>query len=259
MPTSSISPSASIGENTTLGHFCVVEDNVTLGRGCLIGHHVVLRAGTIVGDYTRIDDHATLGKTPMRASNTALKATPSHAPTRVGARCFIGAGAVLYVGCALEDHVLVADLASLREDVTVGAHTIIGRGVAVENACAIGRYCKLETNVYITAYSHLEDRVFVAPGVLTSNDNFVGRTKERRKYFKGVTVRRGGRIGVGAVVLPGKEIGPDALVAAGSVLTRDTPAHEIWAGVPAKPLRPVPKEQRLENQGWSDVPRKDTP
>ena len=78
----------------------------------------------------------------------------------------------------------------------------------------IGRYCKLETESYITAYSTLEDRVFVAPGVVTTNDNFVGRTKERFEHFKGVTVRRGGRIGAGATVLPGKDVGEDALVAA---------------------------------------------
>jgi len=51
--------------------------------------------------------------------------------------------------------------------------------VTVENQCSIGRFCKLETESYITAYSKLGDRVFIAPGVLTSNDNFVGRTEER--------------------------------------------------------------------------------
>jgi len=144
----------------------------------------------------------------------------------------------------------VADLSSLRENVEIGDFTIVGRGVTVENFCKIGKYCKLETNVYITAYSEVEDRVFIAPCVATSNDNYIGRTEERFKHFKGVTVKKGGRIGVGAVILPGKIIGGDALIAAGAVVTSDVSAKKIVAGVPAKEFRDVPKEQLLENQGW---------
>jgi serine O-acetyltransferase len=164
----------------------------------------------------------------------------------------IGAQAVLYAGCRLGKRVLVADLATIREDVTIGDFTIIGRGVAVENKCTIGRYCKLETNVYLTAYSVVEDRVFIAPGVLTSNDNYVGRTEERFKHFKGVTVRRGGRLGVGSVILPGIDVAIDTLVAAGAVLTRNTEPYLIYAGLPARKFSPVPDEQKLDNQGWHD-------
>jgi acetyltransferase-like isoleucine patch superfamily enzyme len=148
--------------------------------------------------------------------------------------------------------VLVADMASVRENVTVGDFTIVGRGATVENYCSIGRYCKLESECYITAYSELGDRVFVAPGVVTSNDNFIGRTEERFKHFKGVTVQRGGRIGAGAVILPGKTIGADAVVAAGSVLTNDAPPKKVVLGSPARENRDVPEEQLLDNQGWDD-------
>ena len=181
----------------------------------------------------------------MRAPNSAVTQDKLQPPAQIGDRCLIGAGVVIYAGCLLGEKVLVADLATVREDVEVGAFTIIGRGVAVENRCRIGRYCKLETNAYLTAYSEVEDRVFVAPGVLTSNDNFMGRTEERFKHFRGVTVRRGGRLGVGAVVLPGKEIAPDAVVAAGAVLTCDARREVIYAGVPARPFRDVPDEQKL--------------
>jgi acetyltransferase-like isoleucine patch superfamily enzyme len=124
--------------------------------------------------------------------------------------------------------------------------------VNVENFCTVGRFCKLESESYLCAYSTLEDRVFIAPGVVTSNDNFVGRTQERFKHFKGVTVRRGGRIGAGSVTLPGITVGEDALVAAGSVVTRDVPARKIVVGSPARVWRDVPAEQLLEQQGWVD-------
>ena len=236
-----------------VGRFSVIERGASLGRDCVVGNCVVIREGTTIGDNVRIDDGAVLGKLPMKAAISATTDGSSVAPARVGDGCLIGACAVIYAGCELGDHTLVADMASVREDVTVGHHTIIGRGVTVENRCTIGRYCKLESECYVTAYSTLEDRVFMAPGVSTSNDNFIGRTEERFKHFKGVIVRRGGRIGAGATILPGRTVGEDAVVAAGSVLTTDAPPRKVVMGVPARVKRDVPEEQLLESQGWDDV------
>ena len=248
--TSAIHPSASLGADVTLGEFCVIGPQVRLGAGCRIGNHVAIHADTVVGGGVRIDDHATLGKLPMRAVNSATTNEQELAPLSLGEQCIVGTGAVLYRGAAVEAKVLLADLCSVRENVRIGRGTIVGRGVTVENFCTIGRYCKLESECYIAAYSELEDRAFVAPGVVTSNDNFVGRTAERFKHFKGVTVRRGGRIGAGAVLLPGVVVGEDALVAAGSLVTHDVAPRSIVMGHPARPWRDVPVEQLLENQGW---------
>ena len=250
---STLHTSAAVGADTTFGEGCVFGAGVRIGRGCRIGHHVVIHDDTVVGDDVRIDDHATLGKQPMKAANSATTRDQVLPPLTVGDTCIVGTGAVLYRGATIEGKVLMADLCTVRENVSIGRGTIVGRGVTVENFCTVGRYCKLESECYITAYSTLEDRVFVAPGVVTSNDNFVGRTAERFKHFKGVTVRRGGRIGAGSVILPGIEIGEDGLVAAGSVVTRDVPARTIVMGSPARPWRETPIEQRLENQGWVDA------
>jgi acetyltransferase-like isoleucine patch superfamily enzyme len=247
-----VSKTASLGEGTQLGEFCRIADHVVIGKACEIGSRVVIHDGSVIGDQVRIDDGAVIGKSPMRAANSAVTKEQQLPPAKVGDNCIIGTGAVIYRGCEIGCKVLVADLATIRENVTVGDFTIVGRGVAIENYCKIGRYVKLETNVYITAYSELEDRVFVAPCVATSNDNFIGRTEERFKHFKGVTVRRGGRIGVNATILPGITIGEDALVAAGALVTKDVPPRKIVVGVPARVFRDVPPEQLLENQNWKD-------
>jgi len=149
--------------------------------------------------------------------------------------------------------VLVADGAAVRERVSIGDRTIIGRGVTIENDCTIGSFVKIETGAYITAYSVLENRVFIAPMVATSNDRFIGRTEERFKHFKGVTVMRGGRVGVGAVLLPGITIGPDGVVAAGAIVTRDVPARKIAMGCPARVVREVAEAELLDHQIWDDV------
>lgn len=247
-----VDASAEVGGGTTIGYFSVIGPDVRIGRDCSVGNNVVIHAGTTIGDRVRIDDGTVVGKSPMKAALSATTDGRSVPPPAIGDDCLIGTSVVMYAGCRLGHHVLVADLASVREDVTIGDYTIVGRGVTVENKCVIGRYCKLESECYITAYSQLADRVFVAPGVATSNDNFIGRTQERFKHFKGVTVERGGRIGAGCVILPGRTVGSDAVVAAGSILTRDAPPRKVVMGVPARVTRDVPPEQLLENQGWKD-------
>jgi serine O-acetyltransferase len=252
MSNSAIDSAVQMGAGVRYGEFCVIGKNVSIGKGCQIGNHVVIHEETRIGDNVRIDDGAIIGKTPMRAANSAVTKDQKLPPATIGSDCIIGTHVVIYRGAEIDKGVLIADLATIRENVSIGAFTIVGRGVAIENFCKIGRYCKLETNVYITAYSQLEDRVFVAPCVATSNDNYIGRTEERFKRFKGVTIKKGGRIGVNATILPGKTIGVDGLVAAGAVLTGDCPDKKIMAGVPAKPFKDVPEEQWLENQGWKD-------
>jgi UDP-2-acetamido-3-amino-2,3-dideoxy-glucuronate N-acetyltransferase len=241
---------ARIGQNVIIGHNSFIAENVVIGDGCLIGCGVIIHKATRIGSNVRIDDHAVLGKSPMRAANTAVTKDQELPSLVVGDDCIIGTSAVIYRGAKLGKKILVADLSTIRENVEIGDFTIVGRGVAIENQCRIGAYCKLETNVYIAAYSEIEDRVFVAPCVVTTNDNYVGRTEERFKHFKGLTVRKGGRIGAGAVILPGKVVGEDALIAAGALLTRDAEPRRIVAGVPAENFREVPEEQLLENQNW---------
>ena len=211
---------------------------------------MVIHSGTKIGNGVRIDANSVIGKQPLRSKRSIFKSDKTYEPAVIGDECLIGAQVIIYTGCKIANNVLIADSAAVREDVTVGEYTIIGRSCTIENVSSVGKKCKLETNSYITAYSTIEDFCFIAPGVVTTNDNYLGRTEERFKHFKGVTVRKGGRIGGAAVILPGIEIGEDALVAAGAVVTKNVPARMIYIGSPAKELRPVSKEQLLENQGW---------
>src|SRR5207253_8206617 len=109
----------------------------------------------------------------------------------------------------------------------------------------VGARTKIQADAYITAYSELEDDVFIAPCVVTTNDNFMGRTERRRDLIKGPTIRRGARIGGGAVLLPAVEIGEEAFVGAGAVVTKDVPPKKIVVGNPAREIRDVPEEQLL--------------
>jgi acetyltransferase-like isoleucine patch superfamily enzyme len=122
---------------------------------------------------------------------------------------------------------------------------VVGRGSLVENDTTVGAMTKIQADAYITAYSTLEEHVFVAPCVVTTNDNFMGRTERRHDVIKGPTIRRGARIGGGATLCPGIEIGEEAFVGAGAVVTKDVPPRTIVYGNPARPVRDVPEEELL--------------
>jgi acetyltransferase-like isoleucine patch superfamily enzyme len=243
-----IHESVKLGIGVKVGHFAIIEENVEVGEYSIIGNNVTVYKGSKIGRNTRIDDNTVIGKQPMKAVTSATSEDKFQPPCILGDDIIIGTSVVIYAGCTIGKKCLVADLSTIRENVSIGIKTIIGRGVAVENYCNIGSCCKLETNAYITAYSEVEDYVFIAPGVVTSNDNYAGRDIERFNHFKGVTIKKGGRIGAQATILPGKIINEDTFVAAGAVVTKDTEAEAIYIGNPAKKYSKVEQKQLLKNQ-----------
>jgi UDP-2-acetamido-3-amino-2,3-dideoxy-glucuronate N-acetyltransferase len=246
--TNYIHPTATIGAGTQLGHNSVVHEGARLGTNCQVGSGVVIHPGSVIGNNVRIDDNTVIGKLPMKAALSAVTTDQTLDACVIEDDVMIGAMVVIYRGCRVGKKVMVADLASIRENVEVGEFTIIGRGVTIENKVKVGSRCKLETECYITALSTIGDGCFIAPEVTFTNDNFLGRTKDRFKYHKGVTMMKGARIGANVTVLPGLTLGEDALVAAGSVVTKDVPARKVVVGSPARVWRDVPTDQLLENQ-----------
>jgi acetyltransferase-like isoleucine patch superfamily enzyme len=126
---------------------------------------------------------------------------------------------------------------------------VLGRGSLIENDTTVGAGTRIQAEAYVTAYSTLEEDVFIAPCVVTTNDNFMGRTEKRKSLMKGPTIRRGARVGGGAVLLPGIEIGEEAFVGAGAVVTKDVPPRKLVVGSPARVLRDVNEDELRANGG----------
>jgi acetyltransferase-like isoleucine patch superfamily enzyme len=104
---------------------------------------------------------------------------------------------------------------------------------------------RVQTSVYLTAFTLVEDDVFVGPGVITTNDDTIARHPPQES-LRGPILRRACRIGGGAVLTPGVEIGEEAFVAAGALVTRDVPPRAVVMGVPAKVVREVLDEDLIE-------------
>jgi acetyltransferase-like isoleucine patch superfamily enzyme len=207
----------------------------------------VVYPGTVVGEGCTILDHAVVGKLPSLSprSTTKREALP---PLLLGPGTVVSAGAVVFAGTRIGARVIVGDQACVRERCDIGDDVVIGRGSFVENDTTIGALTRIQANAYITGYSTLEEHVFIAPGVVTTNDNFMGRTERRHALMRGPTIRRGARVGGGAVLCPAVEIGEEAFVGAGAVVVRDVPARVVVVGNPARELRAVPDDELLEHQ-----------
>jgi acetyltransferase-like isoleucine patch superfamily enzyme len=207
----------------------------------------VVHPGTILAEGVRVLEYAVVGKQPV-LSPRSTASREELPPAAIGDGSVISTGAVVFAGTTVGARVIVGDQACIRERVELGDDVVVGRGSLVENDTTVGAMSKIQADVYITAYSTLEEHVFVAPCVVTTNDNFMGRTERRHELVKGPTIRRGARIGGGAVLCPGIEIGEEAFVGAGAVVTKDVPPKTIVYGNPAKPVRDVPEEELLSTE-----------
>jgi acetyltransferase-like isoleucine patch superfamily enzyme len=204
----------------------------------------IVYPGTVLGEGVKVLEGAVVGKQPSLSPRSTTKREPLP-PAEIGDGTIISTGAVLFAGTRIGARVILGDQSCVRERVTIGDDVVVGRGSLVENDTTIGALTKIQADAYITAYSTLEENVFIAPCVVTTNDNFMGRTEERHALVKGPTIRRGARVGGGAILCPGVEIGEEAFVGAGAVVTKDVPARTLVVGNPARVVRDVADRELL--------------
>ncbi|WP_426594475.1 acyltransferase [Cellulomonas sp. McL0617] len=172
--------------------------------------------------------------------------SPTVAPTAdVDPRATVGAGTRIW------------HLAQVREGAVVGKECIVGRGAYIGPGVVVGDRCKIQNHALVYEPAVLEDGVFVGPAVVFTNDYYPravtpdGGLKSADDWHAvGVTVRTGASIGARAVCVAPVTIGRWALVAAGSVVTKDVPDFALVAGVPARRIRWVGRAGApLEEQG----------
>ena len=181
--------------------------------------------GTVLGEDVVVHDGAIVGKQPVLSprSTASRELLP---PAEIGEGTVIAQGATVFAGAKLGARVLLGDGACVRERCEIGDDVVIGHGSLVENDTTVGARTKIQALAYVTAYTTVEEDVFIAPCVVTTNDNYMGRTEKRHAAIKGPTIRRGARIGGGAILCPGVEIGEEAFAFAdletGDALTAET-------------------------------------
>lgn len=211
------------------------------------GANVVVHGDTVIGAGVVVQDGVILGKAP-RLSARSSSAAPVGGPLVIEAGASICAQAIVFAGARIGEGVIVGDQAYVRERTTIGAGSVVGRGTCVDNDVVVGERVRLQSNVYVTAFSLIEDDVFVGPCAMTTNDNTMARQRPGDE-LRGATLRRACRIGGGAILTPGVEIGEEAFIAAGTVVTNDVPPRAMVIGVPGRVVRNVDDADLLPVEG----------
>ena len=238
-----VAPSAEVGEGAVVEPGAVVHAGVRLGAGTTVAATAVILPGAVIGARCLIESGAVLSKRPrLRAGS---RAGGEVGDLIVEDEVTVCAGAVVYAGARIGTGAIIGDQSHVRERAVVGAGTVVGRGSTVDFGARVGERVSIQTLVYLTAGAIVEDDVFLGPGVVTTNDDTMGR-HPRGEPLRGPVLRRGCRVGGGAVLTPGAVIGEEAFIAAGAVVVGDVAPREVVMGVPGRAVRRVGDEDLIE-------------
>lgn len=136
------------------------------------------------------------------------------------------------------ENTLVWQFCVILKNAQIGHNCNINCNVFIENEVIIGDHVTIKPGVQIWDGITLEDHVFIGPNVTFTNDHFPKSKNINFELVKTV-VKTGASIGANATILGGLTIGENSLIGAGSVVTKDIPANEVWVGNPAKFLKNI--------------------
>lgn len=123
-------------------------------------------------------------------------------------------------------------------DAKIGENCNVCANVFIENDVKIGSNVTIKCGVQLWDGISVEDNVFIGPNVTFTNDLYP-RSKHYPENFSKTIIKQGASIGANATILCGITIGENAMIGAGSVVTKDVPANEIWLGNPARFIRKI--------------------
>lgn len=195
-------------------------------------------AKNIIGKNVTIFDPVQLGF-PSR-EHLGKKEWPG---VTVGDDCIIRSGSILYSDVVIGSQCQTGHNVMIREKTVIGNHTAVGTSTVIEGNVIIGDNVSIQSQAFIPTNTKIGSNVFIGPNVVITNDKYpptgIGG-------LVGATIDDFAAIGANVTLLPGVKIGRAAVVAAGSVVTKDVPAGMMAMGNPAR-LRDLPEE--MKNRG----------
>jgi acetyltransferase-like isoleucine patch superfamily enzyme len=217
---------------------------VELPADVALGGHVIVYAGTVVGPGCWIQDGAVLGKRRLVEPTSGAVAENAEERTVLERGVRIGCHAVLVAGVHLGPGAVIGDHSTIREGVRLGAGATVGSGSGIGRGAQIGARSRLMPGALVALDTVIEEDVFIGPRLIVTNDQAMGRLGPG--VVHPVTrLGRGCRIASNVTLLPGVEIGEDAVVGAGSLVTKSVPARTVVVGTPARVLREVRDDELI--------------
>lgn len=164
---------------------------------------------------------------------------------RIGEGTIVHDGAIIEDNCRIGKHCRIGYYAVLREGTVIGDYSVFGTLSVSEGFNRIGSHVTIHSQCHVTQAVEIEDWVFIAPYFCGANTRRIVHGRNYPLVQEGYKIKFGARIGIGVLVLPKVTIGREALIGAGSIVTKDIPDYAIAFGCPAKVVGVVPKHERL--------------
>lgn len=249
-----IGNNVTIGNQVSIGENVVIEDGVTIKDGSVLYADSKLKAGVYVDCQTIIRENVTIEENTFIGARCILgeyladfmqnRGYQSHA-TIIGKNCLIRSETIIYGKNCIAHDFQTGHRVTIREDSHIGHHVRIGTLSDIQGSCEIGNYVNMHSNVHIGQKSVIKDYVWIFPYVILTND-----PNPPSEELLGVTVDEFAIISTGTIVLPGKHIGKDALIGAGSIVTKDVADGKIVIG---SPIRETGDVDNIRNKVTGDA------
>ncbi|MCB4790821.1 MAG: acetyltransferase [Elusimicrobia bacterium] len=158
--------------------------------------------------------------------------------TSIGNNANIRTHTVIYSGNKIGDNFQTGHHVMIRENNRIGNNVSIGTNSVIEHDVVLGDNVRVHSNVFIPEYTEIEENAWIGPNVVFTNAKYP-RSKNVKDTLKGASVRKNAKIGANSTILPAVTIGENALIGAGSVVSKNVPQNKVVVGNPARVIRDI--------------------
>ena len=198
-----------------MANYIIMETNVRIGKNCIIQDNVIL--GLVYKEGCK--------------------------PAIIGDNSVIRSGSIIYADVEIGDNFRTGHNVLVREKTGIGDNVLVGTQTIIDGHVRIGSNVSIQSGVYIPLNVEIGDNVFIGPRAVLTNDRYPIRNKSD---LEGPVLKDNVSIGANSTILPGIRVNEGALVAAGSVVTKDVPPWNLAIGAPAR-FRPLPDDLKKRN------------
>lgn len=228
-----INPTAKIGQDVIIKEGVIIGANVTIEEGCYIDYGCIIRDNVQIKKGSFIGARSILGE--YLIDFYRQKTNKVHTLV-IGEKALIRTENIIYGDTIIGDNFQSGHKVTIRESTHIGNNVRLGTLSDIQGYCEIGNYVSMHSNVHIGQKSKIGDYVWIFPYVVLTND-----PTPPSDEMLGVTIASFAIISTGSILLPGVHIDEDALIGAGSIVTKDVNKEMVVVGNPAKEICSVKK------------------
>ena len=217
-------------------------NNVIIHPTAIVYPNVILHENVFIGPYCIIGE----------PTNDYYNDPDNHEfkKTEIGANSIIRSNTIIYEDVTIGENFQTGHHVTIREESNIGNNCSFGTLCDIQGKVQIGNFVRMHSNVHIGQLTTIKDYVWIYPYVVTTNDPYppIGE-------LVGCVIEEYSNIATGSILLPGTVIGKNALVAAGSVVSKDVEEEDVVMGVPAKKrckVREIKNERGESVYPWKE-------